>query len=207
MLTRSSSFESRTVVEPVRWDTYVALADERAGIVPRLTFDRGRMELISPKKEHESIGHLLGRLIETFSECRDIEIVGVASTTFRRQDLDRGFEADEAYYIEHADAVRGQGEIDLAIDPPPDLVIETELTSSAIRKLDLLAAMGIPEFWRHNGEELRVFLLDGPSYRPSSTSCALPGFPLPLAHAVLARRHRDGETALIREFRKAISSR
>lgn len=205
MSIRPSSPESRTVVESVRWETYVALADQRRGSIPRLTFDRGRMELMSPKKEHESIGRLLGRMIETFSECHGIEIVSVASTTFRRPDLDRGFEADEAYYIEHADAIREKEEIDLAVDPPPDLVIEIELTSSAIRKLDLLAAMEIPELWRHDGDELKLFLLDGPTYHQSSTSRVFPGFPLPLADSVLARRHRDGETALIREFRREIS--
>ena len=205
MSTRPSSLESRTLVESVRWDTYVVLADERRGATPRITFDRGRMELMSPKKEHESIGRLLGRMIETFSECQGIEIASVASTTFRRPDLDRGFEADEAYYVEHADAIREKEEIDLAVDPPPDLVIEIELTSSAIRKLDLLAAMEIPEVWRHDGDELKVFLLDGPSYRQASTSRVFPGFPLPLARSVLARRHRDGETALIREFRRQAS--
>ncbi len=152
---------------------------------------------MSPKKEHESIGCLLGRMIETFSECHGIEIVSVASTTFHRPDLDRGFEADEAYYIKHADAIREKEAIDLAVDSPPDLVIEIELTSSAIRKLDLLAAMEIPELWRHDGDELKLFLLDGPIYHQSSTSRVFPDFPLPLADSVLARRHRSGAALAI----------
>ncbi len=196
----------RTLVEHVRWETYVALADDRSGSLPRVTYDRGMMELMSPRKEHESIGHLLGRLIEIFTEVRNIEIVGVASTTFRRPDLRQGFEADQAYYIQHAEVVREKDAIDLMVDPPPDLVIEVELTASLIHKLDLLASMGVPELWRHDAQQLRLFHLQGSAYVQTQQSAALPEFPLSLAQSVLRRRRSQGETSLIREFRAAIEA-
>lgn len=111
--------ESRNLVENVDWETYVALADERRGTIPRLTYDQGRMELMSPRKEHENVKSIFGRLVAAYAEARDLEIVSVASTTFRREDLGRDFEADDSYYIQPADAVRNQAEIDLAIDLPP----------------------------------------------------------------------------------------
>lgn len=198
--------ESRTVVENVRWETYVALADDRRGSVPRVTYDRGRMELMSPRKEHENLKALFGRLVAAYAEARDIEIVSVASTTFRRQDLDRGFEADDSYYIQHANAVRAKEEIDLSIDPPPDLVIEIEITSSTIRKLDLFAAMGVPELWRHDGHQFRIFHLDSDAYVEQEFSTVLPGFPVAAAQTALSERLRLGEIAILKEFRSKLET-
>jgi Uma2 family endonuclease len=127
--------ETRMVLENVRWDTFVELSEHRRGSVPRMTFDEGVLELMSPRRQHENIGRLIGRLVETYTEVLNIEIQTVASTTFKRKDLQKAFEADESYYIEHAEQIRPKEEVDLTIDPPPDLVIEVEITSSAIQKL------------------------------------------------------------------------
>lgn len=196
--------ETRTVIENVRWETYVALADDRRGSVPRITYDRSLMELMSPKKEHEKIKTLLGRLVAAYAEAMEIDIESVGSTTFRREDLDRGFEADEAFYITSADTIRAKDEIDLAIDPPPELIIEVEMTSSAIRKLELFAKLGIAEVWRHNGSRLSLFQLDGDGYRQVDHSLLLPGFPVADAETVVRNRNSLGEVALIKTFRESI---
>ncbi len=196
--------ETRTLIDNVRWETYVALAEDRRGNVPRITYDRGLMELMSPKKEHEKVKTLLGRLVAAFAEVKEIDIESVASTTFRRQDLDRGFEADESFYITHAETIRAQDEIDLAVDPPPELVIEVEITASAIRKLELFAKLGVTEVWRHDGEQLRVFGLVGEIYQEVFESVALPGFPLPAAQEIVRKRNTVGEIVLVKAFRESI---
>ena len=94
--------EIRTVLENVAWETYVALADQRRGSVPRMTYDNGVLELMSPEREHENVGRLVGRMVETYSEMKDIEILSVASVTVKRSDLSKAFEADESCYITHA---------------------------------------------------------------------------------------------------------
>ena len=202
--------ETRTVMEHIRWETYVELADQRRGSVPRMTYDEGVLELMSPRRQHESIGCLLGRLVETYSEVRGIEIQSVASTTFKRSDLSKGFEADESYYIEHADQIRAKEELDLSIDPPPDLVIEIEITRSAIEKMKLFAAMGVPEIWRHDGTQLNFSRLragsgvSGDVYENISESVALTGFTVEIAEHVLAQRLETGENALIAAFRQSL---
>jgi Uma2 family endonuclease len=201
-----ASAETRTVLENVRWETFLELADGRPGSVPRMTFDQGVLELMTPRRQHEAIGRLIGRIVETFSERRGIEILSCASTTFKRPDLDRAFEPDESYYIAHADQIRPKDEVDLQIDPPPDLVIEVEITSSAIAKLRLFAAMGVPEVWRHDGSRLEMLGLEGPGYRPLASSLGLPGLTAAMINAVLARRFEQGETALIKEFRGTIAA-
>ena len=193
--------ETRTVLEKVRWETFLELAEARTGSVPRMTFDQGVLELMTPRRPHEGSGRLIGRIVETYSEVRGIEILSCGSTTFKRVDLDRAFEPDESYYIAHADLIRPKDEVDLQIDPPPDLVIEVEITRSAIAKLRLFAAMGVPEVWRHDGTRLTMLALDRAEYRPLDASLCLPGLTTAMIDSVLARRLERGETALIKAFR------
>ena len=196
--------ETRTVLENVRWETFLELAEQRRGSVPRMTYDNGVLEMMSPRRQHENIGRLIGRMIETYSEVLEIEIQSVASTTFKRKELKRAFEADESYYVQHAEQIRPKEEIDLAVDPPPDLVIEVEITSSAIHKMKLFAAMGVPEVWRHDGDCLEMFRLQGTQYENIDSSVALRGLTAATINDVLRRRFDLGETALIREYRQSI---
>jgi Uma2 family endonuclease len=38
--------------------------------------------------------------------------------------------------------------IDFATAPPPDLVVEVDITSTDLDKTRLYAALGVPELWR-----------------------------------------------------------
>ncbi len=199
--------ETRMVLEDVAWETYVALAEQRRGSVPRMTFDNGILELMSPKRDHENIGCLIGRMVETFSEVKDIEILSVASVTVRRSDLSKAFEADESYYVTHAAQLLGKKELDFEVDPPPDLVIEVELTSSVIKKMQLFAAMHVLEVWRHDGRSLQMFQWVEGNYQQIESSLQLPGLTSQQINETLAKRDTLGETKLIQQFRKSILPR
>ena len=134
MSTVSHPAEQRVVIDGVRWSTYVSLLEDGENQRGRMTFDQGVLEIMSPGRVHENVGRLLGRMVEAFTEELEIEVVSVASTTFKREDMKRGFEADEAYYIRNAAAVAGKGELDLTIDPPPDLVIEVDMSRSSMER-------------------------------------------------------------------------
>ncbi|MGB3509219.1 MAG: hypothetical protein WBA93_08250 [Microcoleaceae cyanobacterium] len=49
--------------------------------------------------------------------------------------------------------------LDLAQDPPLNLVVEVDITHADINKLNLYTSMGIPEFLRYDGEALRIYQL------------------------------------------------
>lgn len=196
--------ESRIVMYDVAWSTYVELADQRRGSVPRMTYDEGTLELMSPKRLHENIGSIIGRLIEVYSEEKEIEVISLASTTVRRADLKKGYEADESYYVTHASQMLEKEELEFEVDPVPDLVIEVEITRSAIHKLKLFAKMGIPEVWRHNGKELEMLRLVDGKYQAIQSSVELPGLRQELIETALASRSKTGETALIKEFRQRV---
>lgn len=204
MSTVSTFAEHRVLIDGVSWQTYSALVDESEHASGRMSYDEGTLEIMCPAMPHESIKSLIGRMIERFTEIRRIDIRTSASTTFRRKDLKRGFEADESYYIQNAELIRGKHEIDLSIDPPPDLVVEVEITRSALNKLRMFASMGIPEVWRYDGKILSIGYLQSDRYTDSDVSHVLPGFPIALASELLSQRFDVSETELIRKFAAAV---
>lgn len=183
------------------WNTYVALRDDDQNRHVRMTFDDGRLELMSPNKSHERVGYLIGRFIDVWTCELGIDVQSCRSTTFRRKDLKRGLEPDNCYYIAHEAVVREREECDLSIDPPPDLAIEVDVTSSSLNRMAIYAALGVPEVWRWSAEVIAVHLLgnDG-TYREVPGSRAFPGFPLEHITALLSRRSASSETVLVREF-------
>ena len=204
MTTTLPAGEQRTLLRNITWQTFLDLCEQREGSVPRMTYDRGELEIMSPRGQHEELGRFVGRIVETFTEVWGIDIRSVASTTFKRHDLTRAFEADESYYIQNVESIWRKEEVDLAIDPPPDLVIEVELTSSAIAKMPLFAAMGIPEVWRHDGSCLKMLSLVEMEYQAIDESVQLPGLTATMIDTVLSKRFEIGETPLIRQFRQSL---
>jgi Uma2 family endonuclease len=195
--------ERRVVLHDVSWATFQSLAREARG--GRLVYDRGRLEIMVPSFEHENAKGLIGRLVEVYTEELAIDIATAGSTTLGREDLDRGVESDECYYIANAPRVRGRETIELPIDPPPDLAIEVDLTSSSSGKLAIYAALGIAEVWRYTGDSVTIYrLAEHGRYTPSPTSVALPQFPIRELNRLLRSRGARGETHLARRFRKWI---
>jgi Uma2 family endonuclease len=84
-------------------------------------------------------------LVLALTEEMGVEAKDLGSTTFRREDPERGSEADSCFYIENEGLIYGKDRPDLSVDPPPDLVIEIDITSPSISKLPIYAQMGVPE--------------------------------------------------------------
>jgi Uma2 family endonuclease len=109
-----------------------------------------------------------------FAEEAGVDLYGAGSTTFDRKDLERGFEPDACFYVQNAERIRGKPRIDLSLDPPPDLVIEVDITSPSLDKFSIYARASIPEIWRHDGERLAIFELRGEEYVEVAESRTLP---------------------------------
>lgn len=151
--------------------------------------------------EHELWSNLLGRLIECLTLELGVPIEGGGSTTFSRAELDRGLEPDECYYLENEPRIRGKTEIDLSVDPPPDLAIEVEISRSAINRLGIYAALGVPEVWRFNGVALTIHRLTSPgTYTIVERSGHFPFLPIEELERFLQRRGQANQTALVQEF-------
>lgn len=166
--------ESKVLLQGVSWSTYQALVQDLAEKPnKRLTYDHQWLEIMTPLPEHEANKRLLGRIVEATTEELGLEIYSLGSTTWSREDLQRGLEPDECYYITAESQVRGKKRIDLTVDPPPDLAIEIDITSSSLDRLEIYASLRIKEIWRFDGERLLIYVLDGKSYQIQSQSAIL----------------------------------
>src|ERR1700686_2019918 len=128
MTVASPQAERRVVIDGVSWQLYQQMLAEIGEGHTRLTYDQGRREIMSPTPRHELIKTILGRLVEAHADEMDIQIEGFGSPTFDREDLQKGLEPDECYYVQNASAVKGRQEFDFSVDPPPDLAIEIDIS-------------------------------------------------------------------------------
>ena len=196
--------EQRFVLDDVSWPDYLRMLrvmGRRRSV--RLTYDCGVLEIMSPSPLHERLDRILARLIDALTEELGIPVCGTRSTTFKRQEKEKGLEPDESYYFRNEAVMRGKDKIDLRTDPPPDLAIEVEVSRSALDRLDVYAGLGIPEVWRCDGEALTVHLLgDDGNYHPADRSRALPFLPVQELMPFLRQRTQVDETTLIRSFRE-----
>lgn len=191
MATVMSPPEQRILLQGINWETYESILEaHRSRSVPRFTYDRGRLEIMSPSPEHEKLKHTISVLVEVLAEGMDIDLEGLGSTTFKREDLKRGFEPDSCFYVQSVKRVRGKTELDMTIDPPPDLLIEIDITSPSISRFPLFAQLGVPEVWRYDGERWMILALEGDEYVARGESIALPG----LTAAQIAHFIEEGRT-------------
>lgn len=197
--------ENITILTEIRWETYQALVLDLAETPSKkLTYDQGILEIITPLPEHEVNKRLLGRMVETTTEVLGLEIASFGSTTWSQETLKKGIEPDECYYITNETLIRGKLDIDLTIDPPPDLAIEIDITSSSLDRLGIYAAVGIGEIWRFDGQELFIYCLKNGSYQQRENSQVLPILSKSMILKFIKKRREIGENALIREFRQWI---
>lgn len=163
------------------WQDYDrALAErDRLGRRYRITYDRGVLEIMPISAPHAKWQAIITGLLMAFAMAKKIPVSGFGPLTCRREELDRGLEPDWCYYIQNEPLIRGRVDLDIDVDPPPDLVVEVEATRTVIDRLGILAALGVPEVWRYDGNQLTVLHLgsDG-QFFPATVSRALPTLPL-----------------------------
>lgn len=195
------------VLRDIPWSLYVALRDTESedNFHVRMTYDRGTLELMAPQsRRHERVYKLISQMVQVWTEELDIPRSSGGQTTLRREDLKRGTEPDESFHIQHEAEVRAVEDLRLPDHPPPDLVIEADLTSSSVPRLPIFAALGIPEVWRWRNGTLQVLQLETGAYVECTESRVLPGFPFDEARRLLVARTTMNETELIRTFREHV---
>jgi Uma2 family endonuclease len=165
----------RVLLRGISWETYQQLlAEHEETSGTHFAYDQGTLEIMVLSPKHEAVKHTLELLVEILAEEEEKDLYGLGSTTFQRADLARGFEPDACFYFTQADRVRGKATIDLQVDPPPELVIEIDLTSPTLNKFPIFAALGIPEIWRYAGERVAIFTLSRNHYREQAYSPTFP---------------------------------
>src|SRR5262249_51158211 len=87
-----SPAHERVILDGVCWHTYECLlADFADSHAVRVAYDRGVLEIMAPSYAHEELNHLIARVVEIIALEMDMDFINAGSTTFKREDLERGF--------------------------------------------------------------------------------------------------------------------
>jgi Uma2 family endonuclease len=193
--------EQRLSLTGISWDGYLKILDslpETRSI--RLTYDDGTLEFTMPLVKHESLNELIRIFIWTMVELMGLSLICIGSTTINYPGKKKGCEPDCAYYIQNVPLVKGR-EIDFSQDPPPDLVVEVDITHTDIRKNEFYADLGVPEFWRFDGMVLRVYQLQAGEYVECDRSPTFPQAPKERFYQFLAET-QDDHIEAVRSLRR-----
>ncbi len=203
-LTATQTSPHPVVLEGVSWELYERMLAEIGDHQHvRLTYDEGRLEIMSPSNWHEKVKTIIGRLIEAYSDEVGIPAEGHGSTTFKREDLLKGLEPDECYYVQNIAAVIGKDEVDLTIDPPPDLALEVDISPPGVARQPIYAAMGVPEIWRFDRHRVTSLHRSASGrYEPSVRSLAFPDFPLEVVSRLVEIGLAKGQAEAVRRLRE-----
>ncbi|MBE8986688.1 Uma2 family endonuclease [Nostoc sp. LEGE 12450] len=205
MLVKSTPAEQRTVLHNISWETFEALLrDTGEDRGSRFAYDCGVLEIMTPLFEHENPKSNFGNFIIALAEELGIEVRSAGSTTLKRKISKRGIEPDTCYYIQNELAIRGKQTLDLENDPPPDLAIEIDITSSSLNKLGIYSALGVTELWRYDGQDLKFYQLVEGQYVECKFSIAFPIISVSEISRFIEQSKSIGEIALLKSFRASV---
>jgi len=208
MLVESIPAEQRTVLYNISWETFEALLrDTGEDRGSRFAYDCGTLEIMTPLFEHENPKIQFDRFIVVLAEELGIEIISAGSTTLKRRIAKKGIEPDTCYYIQNEPAIRGKEKLNLETDPPPDLAIEIDITSSSVNKFGIYAALGVNELWRYNGQDLKFYQLVEGQYIDCQFSIAFPIVSVSDISKFIEHSKKMGEIALLKLFRTWVQDR
>lgn len=167
----------RIYLPDLSWEEFeqilVELGEKR---VTRIAYCAGELEIRMPLPEHERIKVLISNLLVVLLEELDLPWESLGSATFKNARMKTGIEPDDCFYIKNCQAILGKKRLDLAIDPPPDLAIEIDITSPT--QIGAYEALCVPEIWRYQQGKLAIFILVDGHYLEAVTSSLFPELPI-----------------------------
>jgi Uma2 family endonuclease len=193
--------QQQIVLHDISWETYERILRENGASHYRMTYDEGELEIKTPSFKHEHAGSWLGRLIFFLALEFQMAICCGGSTTLKQKLRMKGLEPDECFWIAHEHTMRAKEDWNADNDPPPDLAVEIDITSSSLNRMAIYAALKVPEIWRYDGETMKVMVL-GPAgkYKEKAKSPTFPLLPLAEFAGFVGKLGSADEVQLIQEF-------
>ncbi len=196
------------LMQDVPWVDYVELIggmENQNGL--RITYLKGGLEIMSPLPNHEKYKELLSDLARLISDETGVALEKLGSTTFNQEWLDNGVEPDTCFYIQNADKIIGKNRIDLAVDPPPDIAVEIDISHRSTTKLKIYEELRVPEIWLYDEQHLQILLLTEAGYVDSLTSQSFPFLTSEALTQFLERSKTEGQGAVLRAFREWVKTK
>jgi Uma2 family endonuclease len=201
---QQSSEEKLITLTGIKWQTFKAImSDVGDGRAWRIAYAEGVLEIRMPLTEHEEPKGMIESFVEAFADEVDMEVRKLGALTLEREDLARAIEPDSCFYVQNESVVRGKS-INLPADPPPDLVVESDYTSSSLNKFSIYASLGVPEIWRYRNQSLLVYQLVEGNYEQRENSLAFPCLPIAEIPAFIEQSKTIGQRAAVRLFRDRV---
>ncbi|MEG3904911.1 MULTISPECIES: Uma2 family endonuclease [unclassified Microcoleus] len=202
---QQSSEEKLITLTGIKWLTFKAImSDVGDGRAWRIAYAEGVLEIRMPLPKHERPKVMLELFIGALADELEIEAMSLGALTLEREDLTRAIEPDTCFYIQNESLVRDKEEINLPADPPPDLVVESDYTSSSLNKFSIYAALGVPEIWRYRNQCLQVYHLVEGSYEERENSLAFPFLSIAEIPGLIEQSKSIGQRAAVRLFRERV---
>ncbi|NJL35657.1 MAG: Uma2 family endonuclease [Leptolyngbyaceae cyanobacterium RM2_2_4] len=194
---------SAVTIPNVSWKEFESILQE-IGVrrSARIAYSQGTLEIMVPLPEHEISRDLISDIVKILLKAGKIRYQPFGSTTFKRENT-AGVEPDACFYIQNYQQMIGRRRL-APDDPPPDLAIETDVTSKTT--LDAYQAIAIPELWIYDSGKLTIYLLKAGQYVASSTSPIFPEILLTqMIPATVERSWQVGSLQALEELERAIA--
>ncbi|MFB6274710.1 MAG: Uma2 family endonuclease [Halothece sp.] len=193
----------RVVLHDICWEQFesllTTLGDKRAA---RIAYDYGVLEIMTPLPEHEYYKQVITTAIEDIAEVLEQNYECYGSTTWKRKIQEVGVEPDNCFYFQNEAKVRGKLQFDLNSDPPPDLVLEIDLTNKSLNRFPIYARLGVPEIWTYDQGQLTIYQLQEETYQIVSTSSIFPALPIQELPRILEQNQNQGRLTLRKAVRE-----
>jgi Uma2 family endonuclease len=167
----------------------------------RLSYQRGTMEITMPSPEHEEYVDLIQDLTRLLVRELGLRMESRGTALLKRELRETGAQPDGCFYIQHAAEIIGKRLLDLTIDPPPDVVVEVDLSTDSRGKFSIYATLGVPELWRYDGLSFEMYHLTEAGYVEAAASTAFPFLPAAAMTDFLEQSKELGQDAALDEFR------
>ncbi len=199
--------ETRILLEGISWDTYERLLEETGeGRHQRFAYCDGVLEIMVPLADHEEPTRLFDDFVAVFVDALGLELRKLGSLTMKAEPKTKGLEPDCCFYIQNEAAVRGVSQLDFAVHPPPDLVVEVDNSSGSLDKFPIYGALKVPEIWRLRRGVLTIHCLNEAQtdYAEAEQSLAFPLLPVRELPQFIERAKVVGQRAAVRELAKRV---
>jgi len=139
--------------------------------IPRLKYRNGEVLLMAPLAMHGRDANLIADIVKALLDQKGQEYDAFTPITMTLLE-ESGIEPDYCFYIDNWEAVSGKNRIDWQKDPPPDLVIEIDVTSYS--DISDYLPYRVPEVWLYKNKKTSIYQLQGEIYQRQNTSCHFP---------------------------------
>ncbi len=185
----------------VSWEEYERLI-QAVGEAPslRINYDQGRMQIMTISFKHEHYAHIVEQVIGRLSSILRLKVTFFGSATLKRQKRLKGAEPDACFYVQSTEIIGNKINLDLRVDPPPDVVLEVDIHHESFSRFHLYEGLGVPELWHYDERKLTIYQLQDGHYQVVPVSIAFPLLTGDILTEFLTRSQTEGQYETVLAF-------